>query len=107
MWGEASKKFGTSSLPEEANGESQMPQAMSHTSEEIISDILNWVCPECGGQMGGRTQEFKCQGECRTDWRDVWESRFATPGKNTSSPRALDRQYKDYATSEAAREVPL
>jgi hypothetical protein len=23
--------------------------------------------------MGGRTKEFKCQGECRTDWRDVWE----------------------------------
>jgi len=31
--------------------------------------------------MGKRTKEFKCQGECRTDWRDVWERslRATTP----------------------------
>jgi hypothetical protein len=50
-----------------------MPRTMLPTTEDIISDILNWVCPECGGPMGKRTKEFKCQGECRTDWRDVWE----------------------------------
>lgn len=50
---------------------------MLATREDIISDILNWVCPECGGPMGGRTQEFKCQGECRTDWRELWERRSA------------------------------
>ncbi len=50
-----------------------MPHSMLPTNEDSISDILNWVCPGCGGRMGGRTQEFKCQGECRTDWRDVWE----------------------------------
>jgi tRNA(Ile2) C34 agmatinyltransferase TiaS len=50
-----------------------MPHTMLPTTEDIISDILNWVCPECGGPMGGRTKEFKCQGECRTDWRDVWK----------------------------------
>jgi tRNA(Ile2) C34 agmatinyltransferase TiaS len=53
-----------------------MPHAVLPTNEDIISDILNWVCPGCGGRMGGRTQEFKCQGECRTDWRDVWERRL-------------------------------
>jgi hypothetical protein len=84
-----------------------MPQAMFRTSEEIISDIRNWVCPECGGRMGGRRQEFKCQGECRTDWRDVWESGSAKPGKNTNSPWALGKRYKVYATTETAREVPL
>ena len=84
-----------------------MPHAMSQTGEDIISGILNWVCPKCGGRMGGRTKEFKCQGECLTDWRNVWESRLANPVKNTNSPRALGKHYKDYATTEAAREVPL
>jgi tRNA(Ile2) C34 agmatinyltransferase TiaS len=40
---------------------------------DVVSGILNWVCPECGGRMGGRGREFKCQGECQTDWRQVWE----------------------------------
>ena len=40
---------------------------------DVISGILNWVCPRCGGRMGGRGKEFKCQGECLTDWRLLWE----------------------------------
>jgi tRNA(Ile2) C34 agmatinyltransferase TiaS len=40
---------------------------------DVVSSILNWVCPECGGRMGGPGQEFKCQGECLTDWRELWE----------------------------------
>jgi hypothetical protein len=84
-----------------------MRHAMSQTSEDIISGILNWVCPECGGPMGGRTKEFKCQGECLTDWRDVWEVRVGKPGKKANSPRALGEKYKDYATTEAAREAEL
>ena len=84
-----------------------MPHAMLPTSEDLISDILNWVCPECGGPMGGRAKEFKCQGECRTDWRDVWERRVGKPGKKVNSPQALGRQYKDYATTETAREARL
>ncbi len=39
----------------------------------VLSGILNWVCPGCGGRMGGRGKEFKCQGDCQTDWRQVWE----------------------------------
>lgn len=42
-------------------------------SADVISGILNWVCPGCGGKMGGRDKEFKCQGECLTDWRLTWE----------------------------------
>lgn len=42
-------------------------------SAEVLSGILNWVCPACGGRMGGRGKEFKCQGLCQTDWRPVWE----------------------------------
>ena len=40
---------------------------------DVVSGILNWVCPECGGRMGGRGKEFKCQGKCQMDWRQVWE----------------------------------
>jgi hypothetical protein len=82
-----------------------MPYATSQTSEDIISGILNWVCLECGGPMGGPRREFKCQGECRTDWRDVWERRVGKRGKNANSPQAQGRQYKDYATTDAAREA--
>jgi len=40
---------------------------------DVISGILNWVCPGCGGRMGGDGKEFKCQGQCQTDWRQIWE----------------------------------
>ena len=43
------------------------------TTKDVVSGILNWVCPECGGRMGGRGKEFKCQGKCQMDWRQVWE----------------------------------
>jgi hypothetical protein len=46
-------------------------------TEEVISSILNMVCPECGGPMGGQAEEFKCQGRCRNDWRMVWEGHLA------------------------------
>ena len=42
-------------------------------SADVISGILNWVCPGCGGRMGGRGKEFKCQGECLADWRVIWD----------------------------------
>ena len=41
--------------------------------QEVLSSILNWVCPECGGRMGGRGKEFKCQGKCQADWRPIWK----------------------------------
>jgi tRNA(Ile2) C34 agmatinyltransferase TiaS len=42
-------------------------------SSDMVSGILNCVCPECGGRMGGAGNEFKCQGKCQTDWRQTWE----------------------------------
>ena len=47
------------------------------TSAEVMSGILNCVCPECGGSMGGVSREFKCQGQCQTDWRQIWEQIFS------------------------------
>jgi tRNA(Ile2) C34 agmatinyltransferase TiaS len=46
-------------------------------SADVISGILNCVCPECGGRMGERGKEFNCRGECLTDWRPVWEQASA------------------------------
>lgn len=54
-----------------------MPHAMLPVTEDIISDIVNWVCPDCGGRMGGRSNAFQCEGACGTDWREVWERRVA------------------------------
>jgi tRNA(Ile2) C34 agmatinyltransferase TiaS len=65
-----------------------MLHTISQTNEDIISGILNWVCPECGGRMGGHAKEFKCQGECLTDWRNVWERRLAKEAR-TQSRRGL------------------
>lgn len=36
---------------------------------QVVSCIINQVCPECGGYMMG----FQCQGQCRRDWRSEWE----------------------------------
>ena len=47
---------------------------------DVISGILNCVCPECGGRMGGRGNEFRCQGECLRDWRQAWEQVSGEPG---------------------------
>src|ERR1700685_2618174 len=50
-----------------------MRSAATGVSSEVISGILNCVCPDCGGSTGGAGKEFKCQGECQTDWRPLWE----------------------------------
>ena len=47
---------------------------------DVISSILNCVCPECGGRMGERGKEFRCQGQCLTDWRQTWEQASAELG---------------------------
>ena len=42
-------------------------------SPDAVSVILNWVCPDCGGRMGGPGKEFVCLGRCGKDWRGQWE----------------------------------
>lgn len=63
-----------------------MNRATTDASADVISGILNWVCPECGGRMGSPEQPFKCQGQCGTDWRAAWERNVA------STPRAASRR---------------
>jgi hypothetical protein len=50
------------------------------SGSDVISGILNCVCPECGGRMGERGKEFRCQGECLTDWRQAWDQASAELG---------------------------
>ena len=38
-------------------------------NDRIISSIINWVCPNCGGHM----VEFQCGGRCRRNWLAEWE----------------------------------
>jgi len=35
----------------------------------IISSIINLVCPQCGGRMA----EFECEGRCGRNWLAEWE----------------------------------
>jgi hypothetical protein len=67
--------------------------------------LAGW--PESGGRMGGRTKQFKCQDECQRDWCDIWERRVGKAGKKANSTQALGRQYKNYASTEEAREARL
>jgi hypothetical protein len=66
-----------------------MRSSTVRSSRDVISGILNCVCPECGGRMGERGQEFRCQGECLTDWRQAWEQSSAESGPR--SKRAAGR----------------
>jgi len=66
-------------------------------SADVISGILNGVCPECGGRMGGPGKEFKCQGECQTDWRQVWE-RVLSAGLDWGSNREINSSHGLRAT---------
>jgi tRNA(Ile2) C34 agmatinyltransferase TiaS len=58
-----------------------MKYSTAGASSEVISAILNCVCPDCGGSIGSADRAFKCQGRCKRDWREVWEQnvgRFAS-----------------------------
>ena len=39
------------------------------SNAQIISSIINMVCPQCGGRMS----EFQCEGRCRRNWLAEWE----------------------------------
>lgn len=49
--------------------------------DRIISSIINWVCPNCGGQM----IEFQCCGRCRRNWLPEWEWANYYAKKNSDS----------------------
>lgn len=70
--GRESPKAGNSVFIREVCMELMMRQSV-RAMADVMSGILNCVCPDCGGRMGGPGKEFKCQGKCQTDWRQVWD----------------------------------
>ena len=80
----------------------QLTSTALRTNKNIISDILNLVCPECGGRMGGQRMEFKCQGQCERDWRQFWERSFFP-----QEDFWLENKMRNFQTGKTARvEVP-
>jgi len=39
------------------------------SSANLISSIINLVCPQCGGRMS----EYQCEARCRRNWLMEWE----------------------------------
>ncbi len=74
--------------------------AAPFVTADCLSAILNLVCPECGGRMGGRSNVFQCQGQCGTDWRSIWER---APVNRRTPVRLKDRKL---ALAHAERPVP-
>jgi len=53
------------------------------SNAQIISSIINLICPQCGGPMS----EFQCDGRCRRNWLAEWE--WANQATRNSKPRVL------------------
>ena len=50
------------------------------SNAQIISSIINLVCPQCGGRMS----EFQCDGRCSRNWLAEWE----WANQSTRSPKS-------------------
>src|ERR1700752_2787019 len=44
------------------------------SSQNVLSALVNCLCPECGGAIELRSNQFICLGRCGKQWRDIWES---------------------------------
>ena len=51
------------------------------SNAQIISSIINLVCPQCGGRMS----EFQCEGRCRRNWLAEWEWANLLATRNSKS----------------------
>ena len=61
--------------------------AANPVKQHYLSAIVNCICPECGGPMGGRSNAFMCQGQCGTDWRPTWQSAFTAKSSKPQSAK--------------------
>jgi hypothetical protein len=50
------------------------------SNAQIISSIINLVCPQCGGRMS----EFQCEGRCCRNWLAEWEWANQATGSSKS-----------------------
>jgi hypothetical protein len=75
--------------------------ASAITNANLISAIVNCVCPACGGASGVRKNQFQCRGECGKDWRLVWDN--ARP-IHRKARRAADTRQVSGDRNRAARQ---
>jgi len=65
-----------------------MRSAAIGVSSEVISGILNCVCPDCSGSMGGAGKEFKCRENVRRIgvllWEQLLSAGFHRPSRKRS-----------------------
>ena len=52
------------------------------SNAQIISSIINLVCPQCGGRMW----EFQCEGRCCRNWLAEWEWANQATGSSKCRP---------------------
>ena len=58
------------------------------SNAQIISSIINLVCPQCGGRMS----EFQCEGRCCRNWLTEWEwANLLTRNSRYRLPRPASR----------------
>jgi hypothetical protein len=55
------------------------------SNAQIISSIINLICPQCGGRMS----EFQCEGRCCRNWLAEWE--WANHATTRPKSRSLGR----------------
>ena len=55
------------------------------SNAQIISSIINLICPLCGGRMS----EFQCEGRCCRNWLAEWE--WANHATRRPKSRSLGR----------------
>ena len=59
-------------------------------NSQIISSIINSVCPQCGGRMS----EFQCEGRCFRNWLAEWEWANQAIRSPKSQPRRAGRSMR-------------
>ena len=61
------------------------------SNAQIISSIINLVCPQCGGRMS----EFQCEGRCCRNWLAEWEwANQATRNRGSQHPSHAARRMR-------------
>jgi hypothetical protein len=64
-----------------------MPHRMFPTTEDIISYILNWVCPECGDQWANVLKSSRVKGNVERTGVMFGSVRLRQPDHNISTLR--------------------
>ena len=81
-------RIGSSERLQERTTMSTIESMPEESCDRIISSIINWVCPKCGGHM----IEFQCCGRCRRNWLPEWEWANYYAKKSTRNSSSAEQQ---------------